>query len=52
MFVEDDVEIMIADRQLIVTPLSEIERKRKIDDAIQSTFERRRKVYQKLAEGG
>ncbi len=50
--IEDEVEITIANHRLIITPLSEQERKQKIDEAIERTFKRRESAYQRLAKGG
>jgi antitoxin component of MazEF toxin-antitoxin module len=47
----DKVELAISDRALIVRPLEEAERARKIAAATSDIFDRRREAYLKLAEG-
>ncbi|HKE03743.1 MAG TPA: hypothetical protein VKE91_06775 [Blastocatellia bacterium] len=47
----DKIEIAISDRALIVRPLEEAERARKIAAATRDIFDRRRDAYLKLAEG-
>jgi len=47
----DKVELAISDRALIVRPLEEAERARKIAAAARDIFDRRREAYLKLAEG-
>lgn len=47
----DKVEVAISDRALIVRPLEEAERDRKIAAATRDIFDRRREAYLKLAEG-
>ena len=49
--VDDEVDITVKDRVLIISPLNEKERKQKIDNAVQNTFKRRKTAYQRLAEG-
>ncbi len=48
---DDEVDITIENRILIISPLNEKERKQKINDAVQKTFKRRKSAYEKLAEG-
>ncbi|MEE4356320.1 MAG: hypothetical protein V2I97_07605 [Desulfococcaceae bacterium] len=48
---DDEVDITIENRILIISPLNEKERKQKINDAVQNTFRRRKSAYEKLAEG-
>ena len=47
----DKIEIAISERALIVRPLEEAERARKIAAATRDIFDRRRDAYLKLAEG-
>src|SRR5262245_11380657 len=47
----DKVEVAISDRAVIVRPLEEAERARKIAAATRDIFNRRREAYMKLAEG-
>ncbi len=49
--VDDEVDITVKDRVLIISPLNEKERKQEIDNAVQNTFKRRKTAYQRLAEG-
>ena len=49
--VDDEVDITVKDRVLIISPLNEKERKQKIDNAVQNTFKSRKTAYQRLAEG-
>lgn len=49
--VDDEVDITVKDRVLIISPLNEKERKQKIDNVVQKTFKRRKTAYQRLAEG-
>jgi putative addiction module antidote len=49
--VDDEVDITVKDRVLIISPLNEKERKQKMDNAVQNTFKRRKTAYQRLAEG-
>ncbi|CAN2042304.1 AbrB/MazE/SpoVT family DNA-binding domain-containing protein [Candidatus Magnetomoraceae bacterium gMMP-15] len=48
---DDEVDITVENRILIISPLNEKERKQKIDDAVQNTFMRRKSAYERLAEG-
>jgi putative addiction module antidote len=48
---DDEVDITVEDRILIISPLNEKERKQKIDNAVQNAFKRRKAAYQRLAEG-
>jgi antitoxin component of MazEF toxin-antitoxin module len=47
----DKVEVAVSDGVLIVRPLEEAERARKIAAATKDIFDRRREAYLKLAEG-
>jgi antitoxin component of MazEF toxin-antitoxin module len=47
----DKIEIAISDRALVVRPLEEAERARKIAAATRDIFDRRRDAYLELAEG-
>jgi antitoxin component of MazEF toxin-antitoxin module len=47
----DKVEVAVSDGAVIVRPLEEAERARKIAAATRDIFDRRRKAYLKLAEG-
>jgi|HubBroStandDraft_6_1064221.scaffolds.fasta_scaffold1582509_2 antitoxin component of MazEF toxin-antitoxin module len=47
----DEVDVSIIERSLVVTPLDEVERARKLGSAITSVFARRRRAYQELAKG-
>ncbi len=49
---DDEVDITVENRILIISPLNEKEREQKIERAVQSTFKRRTSAYQRLAEGG
>lgn len=48
---DDEVDITVENRILIISPLNEKGRKQKINDAVQNTFRRRKFAYEKLAEG-
>jgi len=48
---DDEVDITVENRILIISPLNEKEREQKIEKAVQNTFKRRKSAYQKLAEG-
>jgi antitoxin component of MazEF toxin-antitoxin module len=48
---DDEVDIIVQNRTLIVSPLNETERKQKIDNAVRNIFRRRESAYQRLAEG-
>ncbi|MGD9731178.1 MAG: hypothetical protein AB7U45_03275 [Desulfamplus sp.] len=48
---DDEVEISVEDRTLIISPLDKEERKEKIDNAVKSIFKRRKSAYHRLAEG-
>jgi len=48
---DDEVDITVENRILIISPLNGKERKQKINDAVQNTFRRRKSAYEKLAEG-
>ena len=45
----DMIDISIVDGMLIVSPLHEAEREKKIQDAIQKVFAHRKSAYQQLA---
>jgi antitoxin component of MazEF toxin-antitoxin module len=47
----DKIEIAISDRALVVRPLEEAERARKLAAATRDIFDRRRDAYLELAEG-
>jgi antitoxin component of MazEF toxin-antitoxin module len=47
----DKIEIAISDRALVVRPLEDAERARKIAAATRDVFDHRRDAYLKLAEG-
>ena len=47
----DEVDVSVSDRTLIMRPLADAERPRKIEEAAKAVFERRRAAYKKLAEG-
>ncbi|MGE0084510.1 MAG: hypothetical protein AB7S75_08815 [Desulfococcaceae bacterium] len=48
---DDEVDITVENRILIISPLNEKEREQKIERAVQNTFKRRKSAYQRLAEG-
>ncbi len=48
---DDEVDITVQNRILIISPLNETERKQKIDNAVRNTFRRRESAYRRLAEG-
>jgi len=48
---DDEVDIIVQNRTLIVSPLNETERKQKIDNAVRNIFRHRESAYQRLAEG-
>ena len=47
----DKVEIKITDRALTVRPLAETEQEKVMDEAMESLMERRKNLYERLAEG-
>lgn len=49
--VGDEVDLSVVDRTLILRPLDEVERARKIEAATTATFERRQSAYEELAKG-
>ena len=49
--VGDEVDVSVVDRTLIVRPLDEAERARRVDAATAEVFERRRSAYEELAKG-
>ena len=48
----DEVNMSVVDRTLILRPLDEIERIKKIETATLAVFERRKSAYEELAKGG
>lgn len=48
---DDEVDITVQNRILIMSPMNETERKQKIDNAVQNIFGRRESAYRRLAEG-
>ena len=49
--VGDEVEMFVVERTLVVRPLSEVERTRKIEAATNDLIERRASAYEELARG-
>lgn len=49
--VGDEVDLQLIDRTLVVRPLPEIERERRISSAMDSVLSRRRSLLRRLAEG-
>ena len=47
----DEIDLSVVDRTLIVRPLDEAERARKIDAATKAVLERRESAYEELAKG-
>jgi AbrB family looped-hinge helix DNA binding protein len=47
----DEVDLSVVDGTLILRPLEEVERERKIEDTTNTVFERRRSAYEQLARG-
>jgi antitoxin component of MazEF toxin-antitoxin module len=47
----DKVEIKITDRAITVRPLAETEQEKVMDEAMESLMERRKNLYERLAEG-
>ena len=47
----DEVDLSVVDRTLILRPLDEAERARKIEDITGTIFERRKSAYEQLAKG-
>ena len=47
----DEVDLSVVDGTLILRPLEEVERARKIEDATNTVFERRKGAYEQLAKG-
>jgi antitoxin component of MazEF toxin-antitoxin module len=47
----DKVEIKITDRAITVRPLAETEQEKVMDEAMGSLMERRKNLYERLAEG-
>lgn len=49
--VGDEVDVSVVDRTLIVRPLDEAERARRMNAATAEVLERRRSAYEELAKG-
>ncbi|HXG63606.1 MAG TPA: AbrB/MazE/SpoVT family DNA-binding domain-containing protein [Blastocatellia bacterium] len=49
--VGDEVDLSVVERTLILRPLDEAERARKIEEATDTVFERRKSAYEELAKG-
>ncbi len=47
----DEVDIALVDRMLIVRPLDEVERARRINEITQALLVRRKSAYEQLAKG-
>ncbi len=47
----DEIDLSVVDRTLIVRPLDEVERARKVDAVTESVFKRRKSAYEELAKG-
>ena len=47
----DEVDLSVVDRTLILRPLEEAERARKIEQVTDTVFERRKSAYEQLAKG-
>jgi AbrB family looped-hinge helix DNA binding protein len=47
----DEVDLSVVDGTLILRPLEDLERARKIEDATNTVFERRKSAYEQLAKG-
>ena len=47
----DEVDLSVVDGTLILRPLDEVERARKIEKATDTVFERRKSAYEQLAKG-
>lgn len=47
----DEVDLSVVDGTLILRPLEEAERARKIEGATNTVFERRKSAYEQLAKG-
>ena len=47
----DEVDLVVTDRTLILRPLDEAGRARRIEDATNSVLDRRASAYEELAEG-
>jgi len=47
----DEVDLVVIDRTLILRPLDEAERARRIEDATSSVLDQRTSAYQELAKG-
>ena len=49
--VNNELDVEVVDRKLILRPLNEVEREQKLKSTTQALFERRKSAYQRLAEG-
>ena len=49
--VGDEVDISLVDRTLVVRPVAEQNRERRVAEAVEDVFARRRKLLRRLAEG-
>jgi AbrB family looped-hinge helix DNA binding protein len=47
----DEVDLSVVDGTLILRPLDEVDRARKIEEATNTVFERRKSAYEQLAKG-
>ena len=47
----DEIDVSVVDRTLILRPLDEAERARKIEATTNAVFERRASAYEELAKG-
>ncbi len=47
----DEVDVSISDRELVIRPRNELERRRMIEKATDNVFSRRESVYRRLDEG-
>lgn len=47
----DELEITVEDSSLVLRPLNTTDRKSRMDAAMRELLERRREVYERLAEG-
>ena len=47
----DEVDLSVVDGTLILRPLEEVERARKIEDVTNTVFDRRKSAYEQLAKG-
>ncbi|MCK5118177.1 MAG: hypothetical protein KAR36_04475 [Candidatus Latescibacteria bacterium] len=49
--VNNELDVEVVDRKLILRSLNEVEREQKVKSTTQALFERRESAYQRLAEG-